>query len=246
MKTKVLFSALTLLAGSLIVADASPKEEVSAAATALAGKVNYSWTQTVTMPEGSPFTPGPTDGKTEKDGYTSVTSSFGENKTEVIVKGGKTVINSPDNGWQTLEELQNDQGQGRFMAMMAGNVAIPAVQATNLVDLAKAITKDGDAYVSDLSEGAAKALLSMRRRGGPGGGAAPEIADAKGSVKFWIKDGVLAKYELKVSGKMSINGEDRDMSRTTTVEVKDVGTTKIEVPDGAKKKLNPEPAPAAK
>ena len=247
MNTKILFSAATVLAGPFIAAYAAPKDDVSGAATALAGKPNYSWSQTVAMPEGSQFTPGPTDGKTEKGGYTYVTSSFGDNKTEVVIKDGNTAINSPDNGWQTPEELQADQGQGRFMAMMAGNVTFPAVQATNLVDLAKEITKDGDAYVSDLTEAGAKQLMAIRRggRGGaPGGGAPPEITGAKGSVKFWLKDGILAKYELKVAGSMSFNGNDRDMTRTTTVEVKDVGTTKVEVPAAAKAKLDPAPAAA--
>ena len=41
-----------------------------------------------------------------------------------------------------------------------------------------------------------------------------------------------------MTGKVSFNGNDRDVDRATTVEVKDVGTTKVEVPDGAKKKLS--------
>jgi hypothetical protein len=36
---------------------------------------------------------------------------------------------------------------------------------------------------------------------------------------------------------VSFNGNDRDVDRTTTVEIKDVNSTKIEVPDEAKKKL---------
>jgi hypothetical protein len=36
---------------------------------------------------------------------------------------------------------------------------------------------------------------------------------------------------------MNFNGEDREVSRTTTYEIKDVGTTKVEVPEDAKKKL---------
>lgn len=37
-----------------------------------------------------------------------------------------------------------------------------------------------------------------------------------------------------VSGR---NGEDREIDRTTTTEIKDVGSTKVQVPDAAKKKL---------
>jgi hypothetical protein len=57
-------------------------------------------------------------------------------------------------------------------------------------------------------------------------------------VKFWVKDGVLSKYEIKVKGTVSFNGNDRDIDRTTTVEIKDIGATKIQVPEGAQKKLS--------
>ena len=76
------------------------------------------------------------------------------------------------------------------------------------------------------------------RGGGAGGGEGPTISDAKGSAKFWIKDGVLSKFEFKVSGKMEFNGNQMDQDRTTTVEIKDVGKTKVEVPEAAKAKLS--------
>ena len=57
-------------------------------------------------------------------------------------------------------------------------------------------------------------------------------------MKFWIKDGLLTKYEFKVQGKVTIGGNDRDVDRTSTVEIKDVGSTKVDVPDEAKKKLS--------
>ena len=48
----------------------------------------------------------------------------------------------------------------------------------------------------------------------------------------------LAKYEFKVSGKVTFNGNDRDVERTTTVEIKDIGSTRVDVPEAAKKKLS--------
>ena len=45
------------------------------------------------------------------------------------------------------------------------------------------------------------------------------------------------KDDVKVQGKVSFNGNDRDVDRTTTVEIKDIGSTKVQVPDDAKKKL---------
>ena len=56
-------------------------------------------------------------------------------------------------------------------------------------------------------------------------------------MKFWLKDGALAKYEFKVQGKVDFNGNEMDVDRATTVEIKDVGTTKVNIPAAAKKKL---------
>jgi len=86
-----------------------------------------------------------------------------------------------------------------------------------------------------LTEEGAKSLLTF---GPPRGGNAPEISGAKGSVKFWVKDGALSKIQFNVQGKLSFNGNDRDVDRTTTVEIKDVGSTKVDVPEDAKKKLS--------
>src|SRR2546421_252205 len=76
-------------------------------------------------------------------------------------------------------------------------------------------------------------LRGARRRDGD---EAPKIADAKGSIKFWMKDGALTKYESNVQGKVTAGDRDTDINRTITVEIKDAGTTKVEVPAEAKEK----------
>ena len=236
MKRNTLFTAMALLAGSLLAADSSPKDDVASAAKKLGEKPNYSWKTTVVVPEGSQFRPGPTNGKTEKDGFTHVTSSFGDNTAQTVLKGDKGAVTNQEGEWQSLAEVEQEEGFGRFRAMMARNLRTPAVQAAELAAATKDLKKDGDAYSGELTEEGAKTFLSFRPRGAGGDG--PAISNAKGSVKFWLKDGELSKYEFKVSGKVSFNGNDRDVDRATTVEIKDVGTTKIEVPEAAKKKLS--------
>jgi|SRR6185312_13956668 len=230
MKTSLVLGIMFAAATSLIAADSTPKDDVTNAAKALADKANYSWTTTVVVPEGTRFRPGPTEGKTEKDGATQVSMTFGDNTTQFILQGGKSAIHTEDNGWQSPSEL-DDQGPGRFLGMMVKNFRAPTAQATDLAGDVKELKKDGDLYSGDLTEEGAKSLLQFRR----GGNA--EVSDAKGSAKFWIKDGVLSKFEFKVTGKVSFNGNDRDVDRDTTTEIKNVGTTKVEVPDEAKKKL---------
>jgi hypothetical protein len=233
MKKTIVFSTAVLLAGSLIAADSSPKDDITNAAKKLGEKANYSWKTTVVVPESAQFRPGPTEGKTEKDGYTHLTSSFGDNTTQTVLKGDKGAVTNQEGAWQSLSEVEQEEGFGRFRAMMARNFRTPAVQAAELAAGAKELKKEGDAYSGDLTEESAKTFLRFRR-----GGDGPSVSNAKGSVKFWLKDGELSKYEFKTTGKVTFDGNDRDVDRTTTVEIKDVGTTKVNVPDEAKKKLS--------
>jgi hypothetical protein len=232
MKKSILFGTLALLAGPLIAADSSPKDDVIGAAQKLAATASYSWNQTVVVPESAQFKPGPTDGKTEKGGATYVKMSFGDNTTEIVMKGDKAAVTDPDGDWQSITNLENDsEGPGRFLVGMVRNFRAPAAQATNLVVSVKELKKDGDVYSGDLTEDGAKELLTFRR----GGGAT--VSNPKGSVKFWVKDGQLSKYEYAVQGKVDFNGNEVDVDRDTTVVIKDVGATKVVVPDGAKKVL---------
>jgi hypothetical protein len=239
MKRNLLFGALVMMAGSLIAADA-PKDEVTKAAKALAEKPNYSWNATVVVPEGTQFRPGPTEGKTEKDGFTYVkTSTFNNSTREVVIKGDKGAFTNRDGEWQNPADVQNAEGPGRFAANIVRNTQTPDKQAADLASATQELKKDGDAYVGDLTEAGAKAQMAFGgRRGGGGGGEGPAISNAKGSVKFWVKDGVLSKYEIKVKGNMDFNGNAVDIDRTTTVEIKEIGTTKVEIPEGAKKKIS--------
>jgi hypothetical protein len=43
---------------------------------------------------------------------------------------------------------------------------------------------------------------------------------------------------MKVQGKVSFGGNDRKVDRTTTIEIKDIGSTKVQVPEEAKGKLS--------
>ena len=226
MKQILLCNVLCLLASPLLAADAGPKDDVLAAAKKLAEKSNYAWKTIVVVPESAQFKPGPTDGKTEKGGFTYLTMSFGDNLTEAAMKGDKAVVTNQDGDWQLASELEGGEGRGRFLGRMVRNFEAPAAQASELAGVTKELKKDGDIYSGDLTEEGAKAQFRFGTASG-----------AKGSIKFWVKDGVLFKYEFKVKGKVEFNGNEMDMDRSTTTEVKDVGTTKVNVPEAAKKKL---------
>jgi hypothetical protein len=229
MKNNTLLCTMILLGASLS-ANASPKDDVIAAAKKLGEKPNYGWTATSVSPGGG-FTPGPVSGKTEKDGFAYVTSSFGDNSIEVALKGDKGAVKGQE-GWQSLAEADQAEGPGRFLAIIARNTKVPAATAADLAAHTTDLKLVDGACVGELTSDGVKAQLAF---GGPDGG--PTIANPKGSVKFWLKDGLLAKYEVTLQASMNFNGNEFPVDQTTTVEVKDVGTTKVELPADAKKKM---------
>ncbi|HTY86874.1 MAG TPA: hypothetical protein VMB80_05360 [Candidatus Acidoferrum sp.] len=239
MKRNLLAGLISLLAVQVLAADTNVQTEVRNAAAALGNQAGYSWRTTVEVGNNSPFRPGPMDGKTEKGGYTYLILNFGDNTSDVVLKGTNAVIKTPDSGWLSLAEAAKDDGGGGFnptlyLARMIHNFKVPAVQAADLAGQVKELKKDTNGISGDFTEEGAKKLFTFRPRGG---GEALTVSNAKGWVKFWIQDGKLSKYQFHAQGTVSFDGNDRDIDRTTTVEIKDVNATKIDVPDDAKKKL---------
>jgi len=225
MKKQIALGAAMALATSLLGADA--RDDVKAAAKKLADASGYSWKATTEMGGGGGGGGrggGPTEGMALKDGTICLKMTRGENTTEAFKKGDKGVVKT--------------QGMpGRFMARTLQNYKAPADEAADMAGKVKELKKEGDAWVGAMTEEGAKSLMTFGRGGG-GGGNAPEVSGAQGKVKFWVKDGVLAKYEYNVKGTVSMGGNDREVDRTTVVEIKDVGTTKLTVPEEAKKKMS--------
>jgi hypothetical protein len=233
MKTLTILAATLGVSGTLLAADST--DDVKGAAQKLGAADNYSWTTTV---ESSQFSPGPSHGKTEKGGWTYVDFSMQDNTIEAVVKDGKGAIKTEE-GWQSLTDAAKDNGEGgfnprMFMARRVQNYKAPAVEAEELAGKMKDLSKAENVYSGSLTDEGAKSLLTFGRRGGR---QAPPVSKAKASAKFWVKDGLLTKYQYKVEGTIkNRDGEDMDVDRVVTVDVKDVGTTKVTVPDEAKKK----------
>ena len=228
---------VVLMAGlmfGLATYGADSKEEVVAAAKKLSEAPNYSWKTTVKVPEDSQFKPGPTDGKAEKDGTILLTSSFGDNIIETVIKGEKGATTNQDGDWQSVEELEKDtEGPGRFRVGMIRNFKAPAMQVIDLANAAKELKKDGDVITGEMTPEGAKQFMTFGRRGN-----GATVSNGSGSVKFWVKDGTLTKYEFHVKGSVSFNGNDREVDRTNTTEISKVGETKLVIPEAAKKKIS--------
>jgi hypothetical protein len=181
------------------------------------------------------FGGGATEGKIGKDGTAVVTFPGRDSTSQAVFKGEKSAIETQD-GWRSRAELESDdQGPGRFLVFRLTGFTAPAAQIGELLKATESVAMADGAYAGKMSAAGAKEMLSFRgfRRGGDG----PDISNPSGSVKFWIKDGAVSKYQYSVKGTMSFNGNDRDIDRTTTVEISNVGSTTVEVPAGAKGKI---------
>lgn len=233
MKTLPALLPAACLALSLSLASADPKSELTDAIKKLSDQPNYSWTSTPKV-EGSNAgrKQGPLDGKTEKGGVTHLKGSSGDNSYEAAFKGEKVIVNYSGD-WVSPSELPVDDGrlEGRLKALKV----TPVEEAGKLLAKTKEIKKgESGEYAGELEPDAAKAAFALLGR------RAAEATEAKGNVKFWLKDGRLAKFEFKVEGKITVGTDKKEVeiSRTTTVEIKDVGSTKISLPEDASKRLS--------
>lgn len=231
MKHAFTLAVALLTAGSVVAAETSPNDTVNSALTSLKAATNYAWTVAIEIPQ---FEPGPVKGRTEQGGYSMVSQDFNDNTIEVVFKGDKAAVKGEE-GWQNLDEAQGPA------AMMGGFLTANGTAADEAGKLLKGVKelKSGgeNLFTGDLTPEAAKDLMTFRPRRGQQ--APPPPKDAKGSVKFWVKDGALTKFESHLQAKVAFgqDQDEQDFDITRTVEIQNVGTTKVDVPADAKKKL---------
>ena len=238
MKKVTATTLMAMAAGSLLAADG--KADVEAAAKKLGEKANYSWTAKTESQ--NQFREGDRDGKTEKGGYTVLNMAGRENsQIQAVLKGDKAVIKAGET-WQTAEALaESDDEENRRMRFMACRVQgfkAPHAEAQDLIKYAQDLKKDEDGiYTGKLTPEGLKAVYGRGFRRGGGDGGDLDVSGLNGRVKFWLKDGAVAKYSRYINGSMKFGDRDVEVDTTTTTEIKDVESTKVTVPDDAKKKL---------
>jgi hypothetical protein len=224
-----------LLARTLFAAESSPQDKIIGAAKQLGEKPNYSWTTTMKEGDGSPGRIGPIEGKAEKGGLTYLSFEVGGIPVEVFMKGEKGAAKALED-WQTFDEIAQTGSAAAAIVRFLRVYKAPAAESVDLAGKLKDVKEAEGVLSGDLKEDAVKEflLLGARRREGQ---EPPKIENPKGSVKFWLKDAALTKYEINLQGKVTAGERENDINRTTTIELKDIGTTKLEVPDGAKQKM---------
>ena len=237
MKPILALSLGLLAAGAARAENTNLTDQTKAAIANLKAQTSYSWTVKVELPTMG-FTPSPLEGKTEKDGFTFVSQDFNDNAIQAAFKGDKVVVKNEDE-WQVFGGTGGDGGGTMMMTWWLPGTRTPVVEAGELIGRVSTLTAgDGGLVSGDLTAEGAKEMLTFGRRPG-GDNAPPPPKNAKASVKFWLKDGALVKFESHVQGTVAFgpDQEEREMDMTRTVDIHDVGKTKVEVPAEAKKKL---------
>jgi len=229
----LLFLALLSLSHCLSSA-ADVRDKITAAAKQLGAKPGYSWTTSTRESDGRGGPLGPIDGKTEKSGLTWLSFVVGGLPVEVYMQGTNGTAKAFE-GWQTFDEVARTGASPAAVIRYLRSYQTPVTESAALAAKIKELKPVDDALAGDLPEDTVKEMLLIgaRRREGQ----EPQTADAKGSIKFWLKDGALTKYEINVQGKVTSGDRETVINRTVKTEIKDVATTKLEVPAEAKQKM---------
>ncbi len=247
--------ALVVSAPGLIAQDGndgkdSCKDEVAKAAKKTAEVESYTFKLEVEI-EGSPMPMDPMtfEGKHQKDVATHITGSisFGGQSYDIDAwkKGEKNVYKDPQSGeWKSGAAAGARGGRGGGMMSAGRNIKSPHEEMAGLEKKYKEVSKkdakqdvDGKectVFEGPLTEEGAKDML-------PGGmgrmlGAAGEVT---GTAKLFVDaDGIIRKIVLVSVVSASFQGTDLEITTTRTTVLKEIGSTKVEVPEEVKTLLD--------
>ena len=233
MKKALIIGLIGLLAHTLSTAQSSPQDKIMSAAKQLGDQPNYRWTTTIKEGDSAPF-PG-ISGKTTKGGPTCLTTMMGTTPSDVYLDGQKGTAKG-SGGWQSFDEIAKGGGFAAALVGYLRSYKVPSVECGAFSKELQDVKEKEGILSGELKSEAAKAYLEffIPRFAGQ---EPPKLGDPRGSMKFWIEKGVLTKYEIDVQCKVTRGDQESDFHRITTIEIKNVGTTKLEVPEGAKQKL---------
>jgi hypothetical protein len=245
------FCAVLMLVVAVAPVGADDKDDAAAAAKKTSELTNYSFKgeTTIELPAMWAAAMGGADpqkfeGRYDKDAGTTVRTS----SHDFVTIGDKTV-SCPIQRWDKVQDEDMMSASKRMMGMMGSSRPVSAPHA----DLAKFAAKlkkakkvdaketigetDCTRFDVELTDGAAEDLVKELMPSMAGMLGQME-ADLSAKAKFWVNgDGVIVKCELVGMLAGSLQGMDMEMSATRTSTLYDVGSTKVEVPEGAKKAL---------
>jgi hypothetical protein len=170
---------------------------------------------------------------------------------EIVRIDGKTAVR-PRGDWRVLDENARGAAGGRNLGRMAGmmgGLRPPRAPHEEFKDFGATIEKvsrtgtketvgeaECNVYAFDLTEEGAKASFPMGGMLGRLGGGNVD-AKFKGKGKAWAADGGLVKIETTATLSGSFNNNDFEVTSTRATSIFDVGKTKVQIPEDAKKAI---------
>ena len=246
MKASAMVKALMvvgILSGSASPAAPDAKGEVEQALLKLTEAENFSWVA-MTIEETDGKDPKLTDtveGKSVKGGWGRLSRPKTKSTTDAFLRGDRLALMTPQ-GWKAVDAKE-----------IAPGAAKPAKELRPAQDLlhAKAPLAEAKVLLGRLQEVERRenGLYSGRlaplnvpiilERAAAAGHKIPAFEEPQVRVNFRIIEGLLASYELVVSGRNAKpkKGQGAGSLISMAVDFTDVGTTTLEVPDEARKLL---------
>ena len=234
MKRLIQIALVFTAARMCVTAIPAPIDDVKAAVEQLDAAPNYSWKAVTSSKVASSISRrSPIEGQTEREGYTYFRFVLEGNAVEAAFRGTKAAIRT-EAEWESHRELRGDR---EWVARRLMAFKVPASEVVHLLAISGELKKGWrDVYSGNLTSNGVRALLGELSRDSMIASVAP---GAFGTVRFWVKKGALVKYEFQVRGTVVLQdqGQQFAIDRTTTVEIENVGSTRVMVPEGARKKL---------
>ena len=237
---KLTFAFAFLMAGAAL---AEPKDDLDAVAKKL-GDEGYTWKSSLkTEMVGGRSVILAREAKIDKEGRISsqvLVTRFDGSVTppiEAVVKGKKGAIKTQD-GWQPISEVAKEEPGNRDRMVIRAEARRlqeyepPHEQIKKMAAKDGKFSVEGDVIRVELSEATARWAAGV-----PQGDQAPTVSNLKSVVKFWLKAGSLTKFQVDSEYTLSNGDRESKWTRTAVMEFKDVGSTTVEIPAEARKKL---------
>ncbi len=176
------------------------------------------------------------EGRYEKD----KAQALKVNGTESFRKAGLVVVKDGE-AWKRLEKpAKGDKpAKGSLTIQTFGAIKLPHEELTDFEKSFEKVEKaeEGDltVFTGALTAAGARTLVSS---GSKAEGKARANFVYSGTGKVWVnKDGAIVKYEVAVKAKGTLKEKDVEQTITRTVQLSDVGTAKVGIPEAAEKAL---------
>jgi hypothetical protein len=236
MKRRTVLTFLT--AGVLAQAEAvaEPSEPLMAGVQALKAAPNYAWTITTEMP-GAPFKVASMRGRADADGWLVLETEVGGRRRMVVGRREGRVFNEAG-VWRSPAEAERLKGDENTAAQDLMGAPTPTGELAALLPKLGGLRREADgSYYGALPEVSAKGLILAVMKGRAPGGFSPELKAPVGNLRLWLQDGRPQRYVISATATASLPFATKEIKRISTVEISEVGSTRVEVPVAARTKL---------